>query len=59
MCILCVPCSGFANALAIKLDHLEIPGLSGTIAGDDTIFIAVQGQRYLASVKAAVAMALG
>ncbi len=50
---------GFANALAIKLDHLEIPGLAGTIAGDDTIFIAVHGQRYLASVKAAVTAALG
>ena len=49
---------GFANALAIKLDHMEIPGLAGTIAGDDTIFIAVQGQRYLASVKATVAAAL-
>lgn len=50
---------GFANALAIKLDNLQIPGLAGTIAGDDTIFIAVQGQRFLASVKAAVAAALG
>ena len=49
---------GFANALAIKLDHLQIPGLAGTIAGDDTIFIAVQSQRHLASVKAAVAVAL-
>ncbi|MBL0209343.1 MAG: arginine repressor [Holophagaceae bacterium] len=49
---------GFANALAIKLDTLQIPGLAGTIAGDDTIFIAVQGQRFLSSVKAAVASAL-
>lgn len=49
---------GFANALAIKLDHLEIQGLAGTIAGDDTIFIAVDGPRYLASVKAAVNEAL-
>ena len=49
---------GFANALAIKLDQLQIPGLAGTIAGDDTIFIAVQSQRHLASVKAAVAAAL-
>ena len=49
---------GFANALAIKLDQLQIPGLAGTIAGDDTIFIAVQNQRHLASVKAAVALAL-
>lgn len=50
---------GFANALAIKLDQLHIPGLAGTIAGDDTIFIAVQSQRHLVTVKAAVATALG
>jgi transcriptional regulator of arginine metabolism len=49
---------GFANALAIKLDHLQIPGMAGTIAGDDTIFIAVQGQRQMPSVKAAVTAAL-
>lgn len=49
---------GFANALAIKLDQLQLPGMAGTIAGDDTIFIAVQSQRYLASVKAAVVLAL-
>lgn len=49
---------GFANALAIKLDQLQIPGIAGTIAGDDTIFVAVQHQHHLASVKAAVVVAL-
>lgn len=49
---------GFANALAIKLDQLQIPGVAGTIAGDDTVFIAVNNQRNVASIKAAVAVAL-
>jgi len=34
---------GFANALALKLDASSIPGFVGTIAGDDTVFIAVDG----------------
>ncbi|MBI4913299.1 MAG: arginine repressor [Acidobacteria bacterium] len=33
---------GFANALALRLDAAELPGLVGTIAGDDTVFIAVE-----------------
>ena len=32
---------GFANALALKLDASGLPGLVGTLAGDDTVFIAV------------------
>ncbi len=50
---------GFANALAIKLDQLQIQGIAGTIAGDDTIFVAVHNQRHLAAVKTAVSAALG
>ncbi len=49
---------GFANALAIKLDQLQIQGIAGTIAGDDTIFVAVQNQRHLVAVKATVSAAL-
>lgn len=49
---------GFANALAIKLDQLQVTGVAGTIAGDDTVFIAVTNQRHLASVKSAVTAAL-
>lgn len=45
---------GFANALAVRLDQAEIPGLAGTIAGDDTIFIAVQGPKALAAAASAV-----
>lgn len=32
---------GEANAVAIALDRLAWPGIAGTIAGDDTIFVAV------------------
>lgn len=34
---------GFANALAVELDQLPLPGQVGTIAGDDTIFVAIGG----------------
>lgn len=33
---------GFAGALAVRLDAHPLPGQAGTIAGDDTIFVAVQ-----------------
>jgi transcriptional regulator of arginine metabolism len=32
---------GFANALAVQLDENPLPGQAGTIAGDDTVFVAV------------------
>lgn len=45
---------GFASALAVKLDGAAIPGLAGTIAGDDTIFIAVKGPKVLAPTTEAI-----
>jgi transcriptional regulator of arginine metabolism len=33
---------GFANALAARLDAQPIPGQAGTLAGDDTIFLAIE-----------------
>jgi transcriptional regulator of arginine metabolism len=33
--------SGTANSVAVYLDRRDIPGLAGTVAGDDTIFAAV------------------
>lgn len=33
---------GFANAVAAVLDHQPLPGQAGTIAGDDTVFIALR-----------------
>lgn len=34
--------SGLASAITVKIDAAEIAEIVGTIAGDDTIFIAVQ-----------------
>ena len=38
--------SGVAMAVAAALDRLEIDGLLGSIAGDDTIFLAVKNHNY-------------
>lgn len=32
--------SGLANAVCVFLDELDLDGIAGTLAGDDTIFIA-------------------
>jgi transcriptional regulator of arginine metabolism len=34
---------GHGNALAVELDAARLPGALGTIAGDDTIFLAATG----------------
>jgi transcriptional regulator of arginine metabolism len=34
--------SGFASALAEALDHAALPDVAGTIAGDNTIFVAAR-----------------
>jgi transcriptional regulator of arginine metabolism len=34
-----------ANAVAIAIDRLAWSGIAGTIAGDDTVFVAVGGTR--------------
>jgi transcriptional regulator of arginine metabolism len=34
---------GKANSVAISLDNLKLPEIVGTLAGDDTIFIATKG----------------
>ena len=36
--------SGLASATTVKIDAAKMPGIVGTIAGDDTIFIAVKGE---------------
>lgn len=35
---------GTAHSLAVFLDHGGWPGIAGTVAGDDTIFIAVRNR---------------
>lgn len=46
--------SGVAMAVAAALDHMEIDGLVGTIAGDDTIFLAVREKSLTMSVKSKI-----
>ena len=43
--------AGFAQALGLSLDANPVPGQMGTLAGDDTVFVAVLAER-LADVKA-------
>ena len=42
---------GFASAVSITLDENPIEGVAGTIAGDDTIFVAVLPSYSLDEVK--------
>ena len=37
--------SGLASALAVHLDSLELDQVAGTLAGDDTVFIAARTAR--------------
>lgn len=37
--------AGFAGAVCVKIDNAKLPEIVGTIAGEDTIFIAVRGQK--------------
>lgn len=45
---------GYAQALAVRLDKQKIAGVAGTLAGDDTIFIAVAPPDALPSTVASV-----
>lgn len=36
---------GFAQALGLALDRDPVPGQMGTLAGDDTVFVAVRPER--------------
>ena len=42
--------SGMAMAVAAALDNVEINGLLGSVAGDDTIFLAVRSREMTDSV---------
>ena len=37
--------SGLASAITVRIDSASIPGVVGTLAGDDTIFIAVKDRK--------------
>jgi transcriptional regulator of arginine metabolism len=42
--------SGHANSLAVEIDRAGLPGVLGTIAGDDTIFLAAADQDAAAAL---------
>jgi transcriptional regulator of arginine metabolism len=43
---------GYAQVVAVMVDRSpDIPGLAGTVAGDDTVFIAVRDPSLLAEVR--------
>ncbi|HEV2763957.1 MAG TPA: hypothetical protein VGV38_13325 [Pyrinomonadaceae bacterium] len=45
-CLVVAKCeSGLASAVAVEIDHAGIPEVVGTIAGDDTVFIAVRERK--------------
>ena len=46
--------SGLASAVAVRLDGEELRDVVGTIAGDDTIFVAVKGAREQTRAKKAL-----
>lgn len=46
--------SGMAMAVAAALDNVEINGLLGSIAGDDTIFLAVRSHDMTDTVMKAI-----
>jgi transcriptional regulator of arginine metabolism len=50
---------GNAHTVAVALDSTQWPELAGTVAGDDTIFLATGGQEQAARVRKRILDALG
>jgi transcriptional regulator of arginine metabolism len=50
---------GNAHTVAVALDSTQWPELMGTVAGDDTIFLATGGQQQAARVRKRILEALG
>ena len=42
---------GEASALGYAIDGLDLPGVVGTVAGDDTVFLALDGRGAAAAVQ--------
>ena len=43
--------SGLANAICVFLDELDFSGIAGTLAGDDTIFVAAIDNESAENIK--------
>jgi transcriptional regulator of arginine metabolism len=50
---------GSGMALAIRVDRSHLPGVAGTIAGEDTLFVAVARDATLEEVRLRLEQALG
>ena len=50
---------GFGMALGVRVDRSNIPGIAGTIAGEDTLLIAIARGHELAEVRPRIEQALG
>ncbi len=46
--------SGLASAITVRIDAAKIDGIVGTIAGDDTIFIAVADKKRIRGISAKI-----
>lgn len=51
--------SGLASAITVRIDAAGIDGIVGTIAGDDTIFVAVADAEKHGSVSSALTEVFG
>jgi transcriptional regulator of arginine metabolism len=51
--------TGHGNALAVELDAARLPGTLGTIAGDDTVFLAAKGPAIARRIAAQLARLAG
>ena len=45
---------GSAASIAVAIDQHKINGVAGSVAGDDTIFVAIQSQKSLSTAKNAL-----
>jgi transcriptional regulator of arginine metabolism len=50
---------GLGSALAQRIDRTTVRGVVGTVAGEDTLFIALQDQASLQEVRDQVEEVLG
>jgi transcriptional regulator of arginine metabolism len=50
---------GFGMALAIRVDRSNVPGVAGTLAGEDTLLIAVARGHELSEIRARIEKVLG
>lgn len=51
--------SGMAMAVAAAIDNLEVPGVVGSIAGDDTVMCAIHSVGEVPDVMAKIQKLIG